>query len=260
MANHLKDQKTSTNCMLLYKELQRVINEELCSRKKLIDSGVRDISHEVSLPKNRYDQLDNDSSDYDDKRLCYSCKHVCFFSAVACECSQSKVSCLRHSHYMCRCPVDKKYLLIWSKKKELMDTLEFVRRHWERLKTHESRSKMDQCIPIRSYVDDPNSSAHNKDQQEFDNEGTILPVVIKSEPSPPPPTFKSRDEFLSDYPLPSITSNYSMLSPNSTKKVKLSDGIETTTSNSYTQMPANKLERKMGLSTCPLAPISSNEI
>jgi len=92
MAKHLKDQKLSSNCMLLFKELQRIINEELSSTIKLILASVRHISDEVSLPKNRYDQLDNDSADYDDKRLCYSCKHVCFFSAVACECSQSKVS------------------------------------------------------------------------------------------------------------------------------------------------------------------------
>ena len=255
MANHLKDQKTSANCMLLYKELQRVINEELCSRRKLIESGVRDISNEVSLPKNRYDQLDNDSADYDDKRLCYSCKHVCFYSAVACECSQSKVSCLRHSHYMCRCSVDKKYLLIWSKKKELMDTLEAVRKHWEKLRAHEARSKNAPSIPIRSQIDDPNSE-NSSNQNEFKKVGPNLPIVIKSEPPSIAPNFKT----IPSYHLPTVTSSYSALSPSSTKKVKVSNGVEASTSNSYLKMGANRLERKMGLSTSPHPTLSSNEI
>jgi hypothetical protein len=93
----------------------------------------------VALPPNRLDQLDEESADYDDKRLCHGCKHVCFFSAVACECSQSKVSCLRHSHYMCRCAKDRRYLLIWSGEKEMTDTLESVRKFCESLKTQADR-------------------------------------------------------------------------------------------------------------------------
>ena len=100
MAHHVSEQKSYRNCKLLLDELERVVSEELLSRERLISSGVRDVSHLIQLPPNLLEQLDEVSAEYDDKRLCHACKHVCFFSAVACECSQSKVSCLRHSHYM----------------------------------------------------------------------------------------------------------------------------------------------------------------
>jgi hypothetical protein len=135
MANHLQEQRAYSTCKLLLEELDRVVKEELLLRKKLISSGVRDVSKIISLPKNRLDQLDEESADYDDKRLCHACKHVCFFSAVACECSQSKVSCLRHSHFMCRCPPQKRYLMVWSDKTELESTLQKVRDHCNSLKT-----------------------------------------------------------------------------------------------------------------------------
>ena len=133
MANHLKAQKSYRTCHLLLKELERVVQEELKLREELLNQGVRDVSNVVDLPQNRLDQLDEESADYDDKRLCHGCKHVCFFSAVACECSQSKVSCLRHSHYMCRCPRSRRYLLIWSTAKEMTDTLNNVREYCKEL-------------------------------------------------------------------------------------------------------------------------------
>jgi len=79
MAAHLKDQKSFRTCKLLLTELERVVEEELRLRQELISEGVRDVSSMVSLPANRLDQLDEESADYDDKRLCHGCKHVCFF-------------------------------------------------------------------------------------------------------------------------------------------------------------------------------------
>lgn len=137
MAHHLDEQKTYKNCSALLRELERVVQEELTSRTKLLATGVRDVSDLIELPQNCLDQLDEDSADYDDKRLCHACKHVCFFSAVACECSQSKVSCLRHSHFMCRCPTERRYLMVWSKEEELTTTLDKVRDHCQVLKEKE---------------------------------------------------------------------------------------------------------------------------
>ena len=134
MANHLKEQKTYESCILLVNELERVIEEELRLRKKLLNDGVRDVSDRISLPKNVLDKLDEESADYDDKRLCFDCKHICFFSCVACECSQSKVSCLRHSHFMCRCPTHRRYLMIWSSDDEMKGTLKRVKEFAEILK------------------------------------------------------------------------------------------------------------------------------
>lgn len=144
MANHLQELKSFSTCKLLLEELERVVEEELRLRQNLQDAGVRDVSHLISLPKNVLDQLDEVSASYDDKRLCHACKHVCFFSAVACECSQSKVSCLRHSHYMCRCPTQRKYFMIWSHADELTSTLERVRTHCEGLKTQSDAEEEEQ--------------------------------------------------------------------------------------------------------------------
>lgn len=143
MANHLEDQKWFSSCHLLLKELDRVVTEELRKRRELMADGVRDVSAMITLPVNRLDQLDEKSASYDDKRLCHACKHICFFSAVACECSQSKVSCLRHSHYMCRCPNQQKYFLIWSSEEELNATLAQVRKRCGELKDLEALKSSD---------------------------------------------------------------------------------------------------------------------
>ena len=133
IAHHTHELRTKEICNAVSMELRRLMGEELLLRTKLIRSGVRDVSQDVDLPPNRLDQLDEESADYDDKRLCHSCKHICFFSAVACECSESKVSCLRHSHYMCRCAVNRKYLLIWTTEQEMKDTISKVEKRGEEL-------------------------------------------------------------------------------------------------------------------------------
>ena len=147
MANHLQDQTSYFTCRKLLKELERVTEEELRLRKELLAKGVLDVSDKIQLPKNRLDQLDEKSATYDDKRLCHACKHICFFSAVACRCSQSKVSCLRHSHYMCRCPPERKYFMIWSPESELKETLERVRAHCESLKGDGTEEEDDDTAP-----------------------------------------------------------------------------------------------------------------
>jgi len=147
MANHLSEQRNYRSCKLLLDELERVVDEELSSRRKLLQAGVRDLSDLISLPSNRLDQLDEKSASYDDKRLCHACKHVCFFSAVACECSQSRVSCLRHSHYMCRCPSQKRYFMIWSPDEELRSTLERLRSHCNELRERDGENENQPTSP-----------------------------------------------------------------------------------------------------------------
>jgi len=149
MANNLHTQKSYYTCKLLIQELKRVIDEEMGLRSKLLKSGVRDVSMNISLPKNRLGQLDDESADYDDKRLCHACKHVCFFSCVACECSQSKVSCLRHSHFMCRCPIERRYLMVWSPAGELKTTLHKVQQFADQLKV--KSVEPDEAFGIEKY-------------------------------------------------------------------------------------------------------------
>jgi hypothetical protein len=202
MAHHVSEQKSYKNCKLLLDEVERVVAEELQLRRKLLGQGVRDVSDMIQLPKNRLDQLDEDSADYDDKRLCHACKHVCFFSAVACECSQSKVSCLRHSHYMCRCPVERRYLMIWSPEEELENTCKSVRDHCERLKPEGFVETM--------YIDVDGSEDTEKPMPEI-APGALQDLelhkndVIKTDPyipqlqlKPPPPQYHMAAEVTTD--------------------------------------------------------------
>lgn len=78
MAHHVNALRTKEICNSLAKELRRLMQEELLLRQKLINAGVRDVSNDVELPPNRLDQLDEESADYDDKRLCHSCEFVNF--------------------------------------------------------------------------------------------------------------------------------------------------------------------------------------
>ena len=128
MAQFLEEHSLES-CGMLKRELSRVIEEEQRLRSTLLSYGVRDVSQQIKLPPNLLDQLDEESADYDNKRLCHYCSHICFFSTVACECSQSKVSCLRHSHFMCRCNPDKKYLLVWASTEEMNKVLKAVEGH-----------------------------------------------------------------------------------------------------------------------------------
>lgn len=172
------------------KELERVVEEELQLRKKLIDTGVRDVFDQIELPKNSLDQLDEDSAEYDDKRLCHACKHVCFFSAVACVCSQSNVSCLRHSHYMCRCPVERRYLMVWSPEEELDSTLRRVREHCESLKPQgeegadDAMSSALDTLPLMAEGAERDLEEHKKDVIHLEPyEGTEPWHPIKADPT-----------------------------------------------------------------------------
>lgn len=169
MANHLEDQKSYKTCSLLLQELKRVIDEEIRLRNKLLSSGVRDISKEVRLPPNRLDQLDEESMEYDDKRLCHACKHVCFYSCVACECSHSKVSCLRHCHFMCRCSMARKYMMIWVKESEMKQTVKVVDRFCTILKSESDNSTK---VDLTSSSNQQESGEKSKEQTFNDAPGS----------------------------------------------------------------------------------------
>ena len=173
MANHCeRDQLTYRTCKLLVNELQRIIDEELSLRTKLLNSGVRDVSSLIHLRPNRFDQLDEASANYDDQRTCHYCKYICYFTAVACQCSHSKVSCLRHSHFMCTCVHTSKYLMIWSTKHELLATLDRVKKHCTHLQQHEKNGSDND----RS---DGTGAPRNIDDKDDTNknDSTVLPTI-----------------------------------------------------------------------------------
>jgi histone demethylase JARID1 len=167
MANHCEREQVSYHtCKLLANELQRIIDEELSLRTKLLNSGVRDVSSLIHLRPNRFDQLDEASANYDDQRTCHYCKYICYFTAVACQCSHSKVSCLRHSHFMCTCVNTSKYLMIWSTKNELLATLDRVQKHCANLYEQETNSNGNDCVDTDSaiYISSNNSVGKNKNE------------------------------------------------------------------------------------------------
>jgi len=51
------------------------------------------------------------------------------FFAVACECSRTRVSCLHHSHSLCKWPSQKKYLMIWTSEEGMKSTISLVESH-----------------------------------------------------------------------------------------------------------------------------------
>ena len=82
MAHHVNELRTKQICNDLAQELRRLMKEEMQLRQKLISAGVRDVSKEVELLPNRVDQLDEESADYDDKRLCHSCELLVPFITI----------------------------------------------------------------------------------------------------------------------------------------------------------------------------------
>ena len=103
----------------LLKEVRNVLNEELQYRPLLISSGIRDVSDHIHLPKNNFQCIDKYSSDYDDLRSCWICKHICLLTAVACQCDRQKVSCVRHGRSHCRCAPQERYLLYWMNNSDM---------------------------------------------------------------------------------------------------------------------------------------------
>ena len=73
--------------------------------------GVRDLRDKITLPNNNFDSIDDQAAAFDDMRQCYGCKAICVFSAVACECDQTRVACMRHFPTMCKCPAQRKFML-----------------------------------------------------------------------------------------------------------------------------------------------------
>jgi len=100
----------------LASEVVRVLDEEIPARHFIVSQGISDISvqHQIKLPDNTFHKIDREAADFDDMRQCHVCKHICVFSAVACECDRTAVSCIRHYNLLCKCSKEHKYLLTWT--------------------------------------------------------------------------------------------------------------------------------------------------
>jgi len=114
LANHMD--ALPRDCIAeLTRQILTVVSEELSNRMEMEKDHVR----VIPVPKNDFSRIDKMASDYDEKRECDLCKHVCVLSAYACACSNKRVTCLRHRDVMCKCPSTQKYLLAWMSIPEL---------------------------------------------------------------------------------------------------------------------------------------------
>ena len=88
------------------------MREELVLRPQLYAEGVRRHSTRMRPSRQDYTEaIDAVAFEEDDTRICAVCKHTCFLSAVACNCSQTQVCCLRHISYNCECPSTNKFFI-----------------------------------------------------------------------------------------------------------------------------------------------------
>jgi JmjC domain, hydroxylase/jmjN domain/C5HC2 zinc finger len=150
VAHHVEQDMTCpAECAVLYQEIKRIVRNELQLREQALNvRKIRDVSQYISLRKNECEAIDELCMNYDEQRLCYLCKQICFFTAVGCQCSQSKVSCLQHAHCMCTCANSRtaatttssqQYLMIWTSNEELEALVQRVGKHWEFLQQTEAR-------------------------------------------------------------------------------------------------------------------------
>lgn len=141
VAHHVEEDMTcAADCAVLYQEIKRIVKNELQLREQALTvRKIRDVSKYISLRKNECEAIDELCMNYDEQRLCYLCKQICFFTAVGCQCSQSKVSCLQHAHCMCTCANSRttaasssqQYLMIWTSNEELQALVQRVEKHWQ---------------------------------------------------------------------------------------------------------------------------------
>lgn len=125
MAHNCHLQTDIESCIALRDEVWRLCEEEARMRPHLYRAqGVRDLSAMLPAPGNNVHVCAAEDADFDDTRVCRICRHTCYASIVACNCSPESLCCLRHVDYVCRCPASNRYLIEW----EPVDKLEALAR------------------------------------------------------------------------------------------------------------------------------------
>ncbi len=139
LANNLCPEWSVPSLKALLDELTLIVKEEEHQRSFLQHQGVRvNVVSKSKLLPNNLTEMDEASLDYDEKRVCYSCRHVCFLSAVACECDGFKVACLREASGLCKCKMENRYLISWH---EIDELWAMVRRVDEYLKAKQKEEE-----------------------------------------------------------------------------------------------------------------------
>lgn len=122
------------SCKMLLRELEVLQADEDYFRKLLYSSGVQDVSKVAQLPNEgrMASEIPEELANYDDQRMCHTCQHTCFLSAVCCNCSEQAVSCPKCCDFMCGCPRTNKFLLEWHTATEVEEVVAMTRAHIEK--------------------------------------------------------------------------------------------------------------------------------
>jgi [histone H3]-trimethyl-L-lysine4 demethylase len=123
-------------CEMLLKELRLMFQEEQRFKKELEAMG---LEHVMELSADV--MLDDKSMEEDEVRECYTCKHNVFFSGVICTCNPSRLSCLRHTMSMCKCPIQNRTLIQWVSAAEMRYAIRRVQVKIQTLRRQEQGTK-----------------------------------------------------------------------------------------------------------------------
>jgi histone demethylase JARID1 len=116
----------SLGCQLLWDQIKIMRDEQEQLRRQVYQAGVL---HAMQMPHEK-----PDDEEFDEKRMCSTCQHLCFFSAVVCSCDPDKVACLRHHDVLCKCNRRENCFLFWYTVKEMDDALNGIANHIKTLK------------------------------------------------------------------------------------------------------------------------------
>ncbi|CAL0327842.1 unnamed protein product [Lupinus luteus] len=83
-----------------------VLTKEVKTRIKMEEERLECLATDIKLLK-----MDNDFDLYKE-RECFSCFYDLHLSAVGCECSPDRYSCLKHSNLFCSCGMDRRFVLL----------------------------------------------------------------------------------------------------------------------------------------------------
>ena len=120
MARNLHDLDLN-GCILLANDIKKLRDEQDLLRRGVHEAGVH---HACRMPNEN-----PDDEEFDEKRLCSICQHLCYFSCVVCSCDSDRVVCLRHHNSLCQCNRRENCFLFWYTVKEMDAALEVVQSH-----------------------------------------------------------------------------------------------------------------------------------
>ena len=108
MARNLDDLDLE-GCMMLANDIKRLRDEQDFLRRGIHEAGVH---HACRMPNEN-----PDDEEFDEKRLCSICQHLCFFSCVVCSCDSDRLKVCAITKIKCNRP---ELLLVLVHQKRLM--------------------------------------------------------------------------------------------------------------------------------------------